>query len=133
MTDTNTIHAGTVADSFYTAMHGQDMDTLLTLVDDDIVIEIPGSSGIAGTFRGKEAMLGLFGTLGELSNGTYSFDIRAIASAEGVATAVGRATASARGKNLDQEVVHVVDVEDGRVTSLHAFFGNQPMTDTFWS
>jgi uncharacterized protein len=132
MTGTTTNPATTAA-SFYRAMKSQDVHALLALMDEDIVIEIPGDSGIAGTFRGKESTLGLFGTLGELSEGTYGFDIQTIADTPGFATAVGRATASARGKDLDQEVVHVLDIQNGRVTSLRCFFGNQSMTDEFWS
>ena len=114
-------------------MKSQDFDTLLSLVGDDVTVTCPGDSQIAGTARGKEEMMGVFGLLGQLSEGTYNFDIRAIASTDGIATAVGRATASARGKDLDQEVVHVLDIEDGRVSSLNVFFGDQAMTDAFWA
>lgn len=137
MTDTITTDTTTdtrsVAAAFYRAMGAKHVEALLELMDDDIVLEIPGSSGIAGTFRGKQATLGLLGTLGELSEGTYAFDVETITSDGDVAAAVGRATGSARGRHLDQEVVHVLGVADGRVGSLRCFFGDQAMTDRFWS
>lgn len=133
MTDTITTDTRSVTAAFYEAMGAKDIDALLKLMDDDIVVQIPGQSGIAGSFRGKEATLGLLGTLGELSEGTYTFDVHTITASQGVAAAVGRATGSARGKDLDQEVVHVLDIGDGRVASLRCFFGDQTMTDEFWS
>jgi uncharacterized protein len=133
MTDTITTDARSVTAAFYGAMGAKDVDALLALMDDDIAVEIPGQSGIAGSFRGKEATLGLLGTLSELSEGTYTFDVQTITASQGVAAAVGRATGSARGKDLDQEVVHVLDIADGRVAKLQCFFGNQAMTDEFWS
>lgn len=133
MTDTITTGTRSVTEAFYGAMAAKDIDALLALMDDDIVVEIPGQSGIAGSYRGQEATLGLLGKLSEISQGTYTFDVQTITASEGVAAAVGRATGSARGKNLDQEVVHVLDIGDGRVASLRCFFGDQAMTDEFWS
>lgn len=133
MTDTITTDTRSVTEAFYGAMGAKDIDALLALMDDDIVVQIPGQSGIAGSYRGQEATLGLLGKLSELSQGTYTFHVQTITASEDVAAAVGRATGSARGKDLDQEVVHVLDIGGGRVASLRCFFGDQAMTDEFWS
>jgi ketosteroid isomerase-like protein len=121
------------AEALYSAMGTKDLEAVQTLLSDSVVVEIPGTSGIAGTFHGSEAVLGLFRTLAGHSQGTYRFAVEAITAGDGMAVAVGRATGNANGRDLNQDAVHVLTIEDGRVTSLRAFFADQAMTDAFWS
>jgi uncharacterized protein len=133
MGSTATTNTHATADAFYAAMAAKDLAAVQAHLGDNIVAEIPGRSGIAGTFHGPRAVLDLFATLAEHSRGTYRFEIEAITADEGIAVTVGRATGSADGRALDQDAVHVLRVVDGRITSLRALFADQAMTDAFWS
>lgn len=55
-----------------------DMDTVGRLFDDDIQWHSAGTSILSGDFRGKAEVFGLFGKLGEVTEGTFHEEIHAI-------------------------------------------------------
>ncbi|HEY8823158.1 MAG TPA: nuclear transport factor 2 family protein [Dermatophilaceae bacterium] len=55
-----------------------DMDTVGRLFDDDIQWHSAGTSILSGDFRGKAEVFGLFGKLGEVTEGTFHQEIHAI-------------------------------------------------------
>jgi len=55
----------------YEAFNTGDIQTLVTLMSHDVVQHVPGSSALAGDYKGIEAVLGLYAKLGELTGGTF--------------------------------------------------------------
>jgi len=47
------------------------VQALVTLMSHDVVQHVPGNSALAGDHKGIEAVLGLYGKLGELTGGTF--------------------------------------------------------------
>ena len=58
----------------YEAFSAGDMDTLSGLFTDDAVSHVSGNHQLAGDRRGVDAILGYFGELMEVTNGTYRID-----------------------------------------------------------
>ena len=54
----------------YAAFNSGDAETLMSLFSHDVVQHVPGSSPLAGTYKGPEAVLGLYARLGEMTDGT---------------------------------------------------------------
>ncbi len=54
------------------------MDTISRVFDDNIEWHSAGTSPLSGDYRGKEAVIGYFGKLMELTEGTFHQEIHAI-------------------------------------------------------
>jgi ketosteroid isomerase-like protein/mannose-6-phosphate isomerase-like protein (cupin superfamily) len=59
----------------YEAFNTGDIATLASLFSKDVVQHVPGSSALAGDYKGIEAVLGYYGRLGELTDGTFRADL----------------------------------------------------------
>jgi ketosteroid isomerase-like protein len=62
----------------FEAFNTRDGDTLRDLFTQDVVQHVPGSGPLAGTYKGPDAVLGYYGKLAELTDGTfhaYPFDV----------------------------------------------------------
>ena len=55
-----------------------DMDTISRVFDDDIQWHSAGTSPLSGDYGGKEAVIGYFGKVMELTEGTFHQEIHAI-------------------------------------------------------
>lgn len=58
----------------YEAFSAGDMDTLSGLFTDDAVWHVGGNNQLSGDRRGVDAILGYFGELMEVTNGTFRID-----------------------------------------------------------
>ena len=59
----------------YAAFNSGDLDTLVTLFSTDVCQHVPGHGPLAGTYKGIEAVLGYYGKLAELTDGTFRADL----------------------------------------------------------
>ena len=55
----------------YAAFNSQDVDTLRSIFAADVVQHVPGHGPLAGTYKGADAVLGYYGKLAELTDGTF--------------------------------------------------------------
>ena len=55
----------------YEAFNSADIATLTELIADDAVQTMVGDNLVSGEFKGRDNILGMYGKLGELTNGTY--------------------------------------------------------------
>jgi ketosteroid isomerase-like protein len=55
----------------YAAFNSGDVATLKTLLAHDVTQHVPGNGPVAGDHKGIEAVLGMYGQLGELTEGTF--------------------------------------------------------------
>lgn len=56
----------------YNAFNAGDVETLLSLFAGDVVVHVPGTGPLAGTYKGPEAVLGYYARLAELHDGTFN-------------------------------------------------------------
>ena len=59
----------------YAAFNAGDVETLATLFSSDVIQHVPGHGPLAGTYKGIEAVLGYYGRLAELTDGTFRADL----------------------------------------------------------
>jgi uncharacterized protein len=116
----------------YQAFLSQDMATLGELFADDIVWHAPGRNQVAGTFRGKDEVFGVFQKVGELTAGTFSLEIHAVLADDEHAVVLARATGQHDGRMLDDNSVQVFHVKDGKVTEQWLYPGDVYASDEFW-
>lgn len=123
-----------VAQAWYDALAGKDVPAGAAVLDDGSLLHVPGRSGLAGQYQGKEAILGLFRWMAELTDGTMRFNpTRVLTSDEQAIVLLGRINAVRRGKRLDTNEVHVLSLIDGKVREIRTFHQNQDHVDDFWT
>jgi len=99
----------------YAAFAAGDMDTVGSLFADDIVWHAPGNGPLAGEYRGKEQVFGLFAKLFEMTGGTFRQETHDILANDEHACVLVR-TRWEKPKPFEGRAVHVWHIKDGRAT-----------------
>jgi ketosteroid isomerase-like protein len=82
----------------YAAFNSGDLETLRSLMSRDVVQHVPGSSQLAGAYKGIDAVLAYLGKLGELTGGNFRADlIETYGDRQGHVMAVHQVTATRDG------------------------------------
>lgn len=82
----------------YAAFNSGDMATLRELLAHDVAQHVPGTSQVAGAYKGIDAVLGYYGKLAELTDGNFRADLIDLHSDGGAhVTAVHQITATRNG------------------------------------
>lgn len=121
-----------VVRSAYKAFNEHDVPALMAAFAPDIVWHQPGRSVLAGDYHGVEAVLGFFGTVGELSEGTFSADLQSVTTGDGetIAHHIGRG--KARGRTLEDHNLMVVRMAGGRMAEVWEHHRDPYDLDEFW-
>jgi uncharacterized protein len=112
----------------YAAFAKGDFTVLNDLFAEDLLWHNPGRNQLAGDYRGREAVYGLFGRLMELSEGSFGLDIQSIFADDERGVALVVASASRGGRSLSTTDAHIFRLRDGQVvefwnasTDMYAF------------
>src|SRR5262245_22321121 len=118
----------------YQAFADGDMETLSSMFAPDAVHVATGNSPVSGEYRGVDAILGYYGTLFELSDGTFAAELQSVRS-EGDDTVVAthRDKGQRGGKTLDQDEELTFTISNGKFTRLVENHSDQAEYDSFWS
>jgi len=102
----------------YEAFSRGDMDTLRNeLFTPDIVWHQGGRNQTSGDYRGADAVLGLFGKLVQLTDGTFQVEVHDLLASEEHAVVLARVRAQRAGKTLEHgEYSHVCHFRDGKLS-----------------
>jgi ketosteroid isomerase-like protein len=117
----------------YEAFAKGDLDTLNSLMADELVWHVPGRGPLAGEYKGKEAVFGLFGKVVELAGGTFHQEIHDVLANDEHALVMVESHAERGDKRLNDRQVHVLHLKDGKLTEFWNHFGDQYAVDEFWS
>ena len=118
----------------YQAFGEGDMETLRSLFAADAVHVATGNSPIAGDYEGIDAILGYYGSLFELSDGTFSAELQSTrAEGDDTVVAVHRDRGQRAGKTLDQDETLTFTLSDGKITRLVEEHSDPAAYDEFWS
>lgn len=103
----------------YAAFNSGDMTTLRALMSHDVAQHVPGTSQVAGAYKGIDAVLGYYGKLAELTNGQFRADLIDLHS-DGAAhvTAVHQVTATRNGTTRVSRGCILFTFLSGKVTDL---------------
>ncbi len=122
-----------VVRSGYEAFARGDLATVTSLFSPDIVWHIPGSSPLAGDRRGPADVVAFFGDLAAMSGGTFSLQLHDLLASDDHVVALGHQTAQRNGKTLDEDLVHVWHVSDGKATEFWGVPYDAAAADAFWA
>lgn len=118
----------------YQAFNEADIETINQLWRDDVTWTTPGQSTVAGTARGKDAVLAQYGRYGGETDGTFQAQLDTVFEAEdGRVVGLHRNTGERDGKQLDTMCCIVFEVEDGQIASGTEHFFDLHNWDQFWS
>ena len=117
----------------YTAFAEGDMATVGEVLSDDIVWHSPGDNILSGTHKGKEEVFGLFAKVFEKSEGTFKNEIHDMLANDDHVVALINQSATRGDTTLEGRSVHVLHVDDGKLTEFWAINDNQDAWDEFWS
>jgi ketosteroid isomerase-like protein len=118
----------------YAAFSAGDAATLMEVFAADIVHAIPGSSAIAGSHKGTQDVLTMYGRLAELSGGSMRVELEDVLSdgADRVIS-IHRTTAERNGQTMAEREALLITIVDGKVAEIQDFFTDIGSIDAFWS
>lgn len=99
----------------YEAFSTGDMATLTELIADDAVWHEEGHGGVSGVNEGRDAIFAHFGEEMSRSGGTFKVSLQDVIAGDVHTVALHHEHAERDNKVLDQNVVIVFHVRDGRV------------------
>ncbi|HEY2044692.1 MAG TPA: nuclear transport factor 2 family protein [Jatrophihabitans sp.] len=116
----------------YTAFNNQDADTLRGIFAADVVQHVPGHSSVAGTYKGADSVLGYYGKLAEMTDGTFRADLIDVhGDGAGHVTALHQISASRHGVRRVSRGSIVFSFIGDKATDLLELHGDLPGDDAF--
>jgi len=100
---------------------------------DDVVWHVPGKSPLAGTYKGKEEVLGFFAKTMEMTGGTFSIDVHDVLANDEHGTALITTRGEREGRSLTNNAVQVFHLEGGLVKESWVHPEDMYAVDAFWS
>lgn len=102
----------------YEAFSRGDMDTLRNeLFTADVVWHQGGKNQTSGDFRGPDQVIGLFGKLFQLTDGTFRVEVHDMLASEDHVVVLAKVTAQRAGKTLQHgDYSHVCHFRDGKLS-----------------
>lgn len=111
-----------------------DVETLTTLIADDVVNHMPGSNQISGEHKGKDQFFNdFFGKLVSLTNGQVTLRPIDILGNADRAIGVYNWTATRDGNTLEWRQVNVYHVRDGQIVEIWQHPFEFERWNEFWS
>lgn len=122
-----------VARAAYKAFNSKDVPTVMGMLADNVVFEIPGRSVQSGTFSGKSEVGRYFSIIGKFTAGTHTVEPFEVLANDDRYIALLRGRGEHEGKVFDMTVIHVVEFTDGKVSKVSIIPTDQYAFDAFWS
>ena len=88
------------------------------LVSDDVAYHFPGRSPVAGTYRGRAEVLGLFAAFGQMLDGPARFDTHDIVASEAHVVEFASYEASRGGRTFRWNAMRTYHVGEDRITEI---------------
>ena len=126
--------SGSVVRRLYEAFAAWDLEAIAGLLSDDIVFHVPGTGVNAGDHRGRDEVFAFLEQAASLTGGTLRIRLHDVLVGDEHAAAVAtyRATRPDRAP-LENNLVHLMRVEDGRVVESWFHSRNQYEVDEYWA
>jgi len=118
----------------YEAYNAQDLETLRSLFAADVTQHVPGRGPLAGTYKGVDNVLGYYGKLAELTDGTFRADLVDVhGDGRGHVVAVHQLSSMRNGVKRVVRGSLVFTFVGDLVTDLLELHGDLPGDDAFFS
>lgn len=117
----------------YEAFAGGDVEALRELLHPEVVWHEPGRSPLGGDFVGHDGVLELLGRFGELSGGTFSFNLVDVLATPERAVALHELTARRGDRVLDMASAVEFEIHQGSITEVTVYHDDTHQFDEFWA
>jgi ketosteroid isomerase-like protein len=118
----------------YAAFNTNDIPTLISILSPDVVQRVPGTSQVAGEYRGIDAVLGYYGKLGELTDGSFRADLIDVhGDAVSHVNALHQISATRDGVTRVTRGSILFTIQDGKATELLELRGDLAGDDAFFA
>ena len=126
-------NAGRVRGLFQ-AFRDRDLAAIQAAIPEHAVWHFPGRKGaLAGSHRGREAILAFLGKVVALSEGTFRFEIEDVIASDTSAVALFRGSGRRQGRRLDNPTCLRMRIENGRIVEVWEFVWDLYAVDEFWA
>lgn len=120
--------------ALFTAFEAADLATIQATIPEDAVWHFPGRHGkLAGSHRGREAILRFLMAVPQLTGGTFHLDMEHVLADDAHAVAFFRGHGTRAGKTLDNPTCLRMRIADGKVVEVWEFVWDLFAVDDFWS
>ena len=116
----------------FEAFERKDAVALRGFFAEDAVWLVGGASAVAGTYRGRRAIIRFLGSLPRLTDGTYSSRLIDVLASDDRAAVLYRATGRREERELDIDQLLLFKLRNGVVTDVVALPSDQSAFDAFW-
>ena len=118
---------------FLEAYADRDTGRIGAMLAEDAVWHVGGTHQFSGDYRGKEAILGYFDTVGNETGGTLRLDPVELLANERRGAVFLRVTAQRGSQPLDVTMAEAFEFDEtGRITEFWAHATDQDAVDRFW-
>lgn len=125
---------GRIMEAVIDALDGSDSTAFEAYLDDETVLHMPGGSGLAGEYRGREAICALLDRLTAASHGTLCFETvcRTTQAGDGVRLG-GQINGQRHERTLRMTAALQATVDEQAIREVWLVCSDQPAWDRFWS
>jgi len=111
------------------AIASADLDVMRELFASDVVWHVGGHGPLAADFQGVKAVLGLFGRIYDMADGTLAYDVHDVLADDEHAVVLLTVRATMAGRDIEDQAVHVCHLRDGLISEVWAFQWAQDVVD----
>jgi uncharacterized protein len=116
----------------YKAFGAGDIQALDDYFAEDIVWHVPGNSIVSGDYKGRDEVYGFFAKLAQETEGTFRLEVHDMLANDEHGVVLVNAVAEKDGKTLNQKVVHVMHIKDGKTTEFWGFSEDSSVAEDFY-
>jgi uncharacterized protein len=113
------------------ALERRDAGSIAALLTDDVVYHFPGRGPVAGTYQGRDAVLGLFQRFSGLFDGPLGMSSHDVVASEAHVVDLATYTASRGGQSFTWNAVRLYHVDADRVSEIWLMIGDVYAFDAF--
>jgi uncharacterized protein len=117
----------------FTALDEHDLASLQILLCSSVVLHVPGHNPNAGDYYGHSGFLEFWSKLSQRAFGKVEIKVQDILANASSAAVLGLSVVERKGERLENRVVYVIKLEDGRIAECWIHNYDQNTVDAFWS
>ncbi|MDN5795770.1 MAG: nuclear transport factor 2 family protein [Intrasporangium sp.] len=113
----------------YAAFATGDLATLDDLLAEDLVWHEPGRNLLSGDYRGRDSVFGLFGKVGEVTQGTFRLEVGEVYADDEHGIAVVTVSTTRDGRFVEHTHANLFRLRDGKVVEYWVVADDQDAAD----
>jgi len=121
-----------VAQKKFKALQARDNQGVLDCMDENVVLRVPGRRPLAGTYKGHAGIIDFTNRCRSVTDTGEHVEIVDMMSSDNRVAAIIKLGAEHGGHKLDDPTVHVMKVENGKITEYWVYPWDVYAVDEFW-